>query len=91
MAGTYAGIVNSAVGAKLAAQLGLPRPAKLRRYAVGAPLIEGPVLVGGLGEAPVAVRVRDLLKLEGVDTVTGVASSERVSAVVADLTEASEL
>jgi 3-oxoacyl-[acyl-carrier protein] reductase len=90
MAGTYAGIVNSAVGAKLAAQLGLPRPAKLRRYAVGAPLIDGSVLVGGLGEAPVAERVRDLLKLEGADTVTEVASGERVAALVADLTEATE-
>ena len=90
MAGTYAGIVNSAVGARLAAQLGLPRPAKLRRYAVGAPLIDGSVLVGGLGEAPVATRVRDLLKLEGVDTVDEVASDDPVAAVLADLTEANE-
>jgi 3-oxoacyl-[acyl-carrier protein] reductase len=88
MAGAYAGIVNSAVGARLATQLGLPRPARLRRYAVGGPLIEGPVLVGGLGESPVASRVRDLLELEGVDAVDGVSAGDRVGAVVADLTEA---
>lgn len=90
MAGTYAGIVNSRVGTRLAAQLGLPRPARLRRYAVGAPLIDGPVLVGGLGAAPVAARVRDLLKLEGVDAVDELPSGGRVAAVVADLTEARE-
>ena len=51
MAGTYASFVNSAVGKKLAAQLGLPRPARLRRYDVGAPLLDGPVLVGGHRDA----------------------------------------
>ena len=86
MAGAYAGLVNSAVGKKLATQLGLPRPTTLRRYAVGGPLIEGPVLVGGLGEAAVASRVRELLKAEGVDTVEEIASGYRVGAVVADFT-----
>ena len=45
MSGAYANVVNSAVGRRFAAQLGLPRPVKLRRYAVGQPLIDGPVLV----------------------------------------------
>jgi 3-oxoacyl-[acyl-carrier protein] reductase len=90
MAGTYAGIVNSAVGKKLAKQLGLPRPARLRRYAVGAPLVDGSVLVGGLGAAPLAVRVRDLLKREEVDVVDELDAGSRVAAVVADLTEATE-
>lgn len=90
MAGTYAGIVNSPVGKKLAAQLGLPRPTRLRRYAVGEPLIDGAVLVGGLGAAPVAARGRGLLEREGVDTLDELADGDRVAAVVADLTEASE-
>jgi 3-oxoacyl-[acyl-carrier protein] reductase len=90
MAGTYAGIVNSAIGKKLATQLGLPRPARLRRYAVGAPLVDGSVLVGGLGAAPLAVRVRDLLKREEVDVVDELDAGSRVAAVVADLTEATE-
>lgn len=90
MPGTYAGIVNSAVGKKLAAQIGLPRPTRLRRYAVGSPLIEGSVLIGGLGAAPIAGRVRDLLAREGVDAVDELAEGDRVAAVVVDLTEAAE-
>ncbi|NYG08601.1 3-oxoacyl-[acyl-carrier protein] reductase [Phycicoccus badiiscoriae] len=90
MAGTYAGLVNSAVGKKLATQLGLPRPTRLRRYAADEPLIDGAVLVGGLGAAPVATRVRALLAGEGIDIVDELVEGERVAAVVADLTEASE-
>ena len=85
MSGAYANVVNSAVGRRFAAQLGLPRPVKLRRYAVGQPLIDGPVLVVGHGDAPLAPRVRDLLKTEAVETVDEVATGFRVSAVVADL------
>ena len=86
MTGAYAGFVQNPIGKKLAAQLGLPRPVRLRRYAADAPLVDGPVLVGGLGEAPVAARVRSLLSVEGVETVDEVASGYRVGAVVADLT-----
>ena len=86
VAGAYANVVNSAVGKRLAAQLGLPRPASLRRYAVGEPLIDGQVLVGGLREKGLATRVRRLLDAEGVETVDDVTPGSRVSAVVADLT-----
>ncbi|GAB3437612.1 3-oxoacyl-ACP reductase [Phycicoccus ginsengisoli] len=86
MAGAYAGFVQNPIGKKLAAQLGLPRPVRLRRYAVEAPLVDGPVLVGGLGATPVAERVRSLLESAGVETVDEVAPDHRVGAVVADLT-----
>jgi len=86
--GVYAGFVSSPIGKKLAAQLGLPRPVRLRRYAADAPLVDGPVLVGGLGSAPVAARARDLLKSEGVDVVDEVAQGSKLGAVVVDLTEA---
>jgi 3-oxoacyl-[acyl-carrier protein] reductase len=85
MAG-YASFVNTSVGRKLAAQLGLPRPVTLRRYAVDAPLVDGAVLVGGHGDTPLVGRVRDLLADESVTTVESVAEGQRVSAVVADLT-----
>jgi len=88
MPGAYAGFVQNPLGKKLAAQLGLPRPARLRRYAVGAPLTEGPVLVGGLEDAPVAQRVRKLLDAEGVAAVDEVPAGSPVGAVVADLTAA---
>lgn len=85
MAG-YASFVNTAVGKKLASQLGLPRPVRLRRYAVDAPLVEGPVLVGGHGDTPLADRVRALLEEESATAVEAVADGQRVAAIVADLT-----
>ena len=45
MADKYTKFVNGELGKKLAKQLGLPRPAVLRRYAPDAPLTVGPVLV----------------------------------------------
>lgn len=87
MASTYETVVNSALGRKMAAQLGLPRPARLRRYAVGAPLIEGPVLVGGHGDAPLAARARVLLTAEGVEAIEAMdaAAPRNVAGIVADL------
>ncbi|KQU68773.1 3-oxoacyl-ACP reductase [Phycicoccus sp. Root101] len=90
MTGAYAGFVNSAVGTKLAAQLGLPRPVRLRRYAADAPLVEGPVLVAGLADAPVAEHVRTLLSDEGVEVVDAVPAGSRLGAVVLDLTTVTE-
>jgi 3-oxoacyl-[acyl-carrier protein] reductase len=82
----YASFVNTAVGKKLAAQLGLPRPVRLRRYAADAPLVDGPVLVGGHGDTPLVGRVRALLQQESVAVVEEVTDGQRVGAVVADLT-----
>lgn len=48
----YLDLVNGGVSAKVAKQLGLPRPAHLRRAAdrrPGSPLVDGPVLVLGAG------------------------------------------
>ena len=45
MTDTYLNLVNSGFTKKLAKQLGLPRPAVLRRHRPGAPLVPGPVLV----------------------------------------------
>lgn len=48
----YLDLVNGGVSAKVAKQLGLPRPARLRRAAdrrPGSPLVDGPVLVLGAG------------------------------------------
>ena len=42
----YLDLVNAPVGKTVAARLGLPRPARLRRYHVGEPLLPGPLLLG---------------------------------------------
>ena len=87
MPGAYAGLVTNPLGTKLAAQLGLPRPVKLRRYAAGSPLVDGPVVVAGLGSAPLAERASSLLAGEGVEVLHELPAQGRVAGVVADLTE----
>lgn len=47
MTDTYLNLVNSGPAGKIARKLGLPKPAVLRRYRRGAPLIPGPLLVLG--------------------------------------------
>jgi 3-oxoacyl-[acyl-carrier protein] reductase len=46
MADRYLELVNSGVGATVAGKLGLPRPAVLRRYSPGDPLLGGDLLCG---------------------------------------------
>jgi 3-oxoacyl-[acyl-carrier protein] reductase len=60
VADAYTQLVNNPIGGFLARNLGLPRPVELDRYAPGAPLIDGRVLLGsapggGCGRAVAAV------------------------------------
>jgi len=88
----YLDLVNSGLGRTLATRLGLPRPTPLRRYAVGQPLLDGPVLVGGVGATPLLPAVRATLERAGADVVgpgTDPASiAARLGAVVVDATAA---
>lgn len=59
MTDRYLELVNSGLTQKLARQLGLPRPAVLRRHRPGRPLLDGPALV--LGTGPDADAVAALL------------------------------
>jgi 3-oxoacyl-[acyl-carrier protein] reductase len=59
----YRTLANSPIGGPLG-QLGLPRPAALRRYRPGQPLTDGPVLVGTAGTGGLA---EHLLALPGLD------------------------
>ena len=52
MADKYLSLVNSPVGAAVASRIGLPRPAVLRRYRPGDPLLPGPVLLGATPGEP---------------------------------------
>ncbi len=89
MADTYARLLNSGIGRQVAGRLRMPRPVALRRYVPGDPVIDGPVLVGGHGAAPLAARVIDFLEAEGVEVLTALPArapeGQRLSAVVADL------
>ena len=91
MADTYSDLVNSKVGKQVASRLGLPRPVRLRRYAPEQPLVPGPVLVAGVGEAPLAARAAATLRGEAIDIIPVVAEDQRVGAVVLDLSRAKDL
>ena len=93
---TYLSLVNSGFTKKIAKQLGLPRPAQLRRFRPGQPLVAGPVLV--LGTGPDADAVAHLLSgtslgdtgLESgwdLDVRRTAAAGERRAAIVLVLTE----
>src|SRR5699024_10045810 len=56
----YAELVNSGLAGKLAKALGLPRPARLRRYAPGDDAAAGPVLILD-GDHPASAKDGDAL------------------------------
>jgi 3-oxoacyl-[acyl-carrier protein] reductase len=94
----YAELVRTGPGAAAARRLGLPRPAVLRRFEAGAPLLGGPALVLTVGSAPSAFRTREaggalasLLARAGADVRLDLADlpeGERLGAVVVDATGA---
>lgn len=72
MSDFYRGFTDSAIGKQVTKLLGLPQPAKLERYAEGAPLVDGTVAVGGRGRlAGELVGVLDSLGIAAVTDVTG--------------------
>jgi len=67
MSDWYQQFTTTAPGRIAARRLGLPRPAILRRYRPGQPLLEGPALVGGASGGRLAAMIASLLKGAGVD------------------------
>src|SRR5438132_13094729 len=63
----YQQFTTTAPGRIAARRLGLPRPAILRRYRPGQPLLEGPALVGGASGGRLAAMIASLLKGAGAD------------------------
>jgi 3-oxoacyl-[acyl-carrier protein] reductase len=78
----YLNLVNSPVGSAVASRVGLPRPAVLRRYQAGDPLLPGPALLGSTTGRPTAA-LRKVLTAAGVDVVDS-AEDSSVAAVVLD-------
>lgn len=91
MSDTYLRLVNSGVTQRLAKQLGLPRPAVLRRHRPGDPLVPGPVLVvaGPRAEGDAAVLAELLLGWD-LDVHRHGDDLERIGAVVVVLTGVTE-
>ena len=91
MSDWYRDFANSGVGTTITKQLGLPRPAVLRRYEPGQPLLPGPAVVGSAGAGRLRDEVTALLRDAGVTVVSPVAadgggSGEKLGAVVLDAT-----
>jgi 3-oxoacyl-[acyl-carrier protein] reductase len=84
----YTSFVGSGFGKALSQRLGLPQPVPLRRYQPGDPLLDGPALVAGVGAAPFADRLRELLLAEDVTLVDEPPADQRLAAVVVDLSAA---
>jgi 3-oxoacyl-[acyl-carrier protein] reductase len=87
----YRDFANSGFGATLTKQLGLPRPAVLRRYEPGQPLLPGPAVIGSAGEGRLRDALTAILRDAGVTvqspvTADGATDGEKPAAVVLDAT-----
>jgi 3-oxoacyl-[acyl-carrier protein] reductase len=91
MADWYTNFANSGFGTTVTKQLGLPRPAVLRRYEPGEPLLPGPVVIGSAGEGRLCEQLTQVLRDEAVTvqspvTADGGTDGERLGAVILDAT-----
>src|SRR3954452_1159765 len=87
----YRDFANSGVGTTITKQFGLPRPAVLRRYEPGQPLLPGPAIIGSAGEGRLRDALTTLLHAEGVHvqspvTADGATDGEKPAAVILDAT-----
>src|SRR3954451_13713944 len=82
MGDRYLNLVNSPVGSAVASRVGLPKPAVLRRYAEGEPILPGPVRIGAVGK--VAPALGKLVAATGVDVRTAETDSDRWGALIFD-------
>ena len=81
MTDRYQVLTSRPAGAKVAARLGLPRPAVLRRYEPGDPLLHGPALLSGAGSGQIGEPVARILDGAGVE-LHGVDDGERRLAAI---------
>src|SRR3954449_2631510 len=91
MSDWYRDFANSGFGTTITKQLGLPRPAVLRRYEPGQPLLPGPAVIGSAAEGRLRNALTELLQAEGVPvqspvTADGATDGGRPAAVVLDAT-----
>ena len=86
MGDRYANFANSGVGRGVVKRLGLPDPPRLRRYQVGDPLTNGPVLLGAAPGGRLFEIVGKLVSLAGVDTAADFDERTRYGALVFDAT-----
>ncbi|MGY1821986.1 3-oxoacyl-ACP reductase [Geodermatophilus sp. SYSU D00079] len=86
MSDWYRDVAGSGLGAMITGRLGLPRPAVLRRYEPGQPLLPGPAVVASVGEGRLGKQVTGLLEDAGVPVLSPADAGERLAAVLLDAT-----
>ena len=84
MSDRYQALANSPVGARVTKRLGLPRPAVLRRYEPGQPLLDGPALLVAPDGAELADVTDTVLRSAGVEVRQPPGGDDRLAAVVVD-------
>ena len=84
MSDRYQGFVSTPIGKLLVKNLGLPSPTPLERWREGAPLVDGPVVLGGEGR--LSGTLPGVLEGLGVETVTALPEEERAKGLVLDAT-----
>lgn len=82
MSDRYQSFTSSPIGQIFVKNLGLPSPTKLERYAEGAPLVDGTVVVGGTGR----IDVTGVLDGLGVSSTRTAAEGEKYKGLVFDAT-----
>jgi 3-oxoacyl-[acyl-carrier protein] reductase len=83
MSDKYLNLVNSPIGARVASTVGLPRPAVLRRYQPGDPIVPGPVLLGATS-GPVPPALTRIVETAGAEPVTEPGEGTRWGALILD-------
>ena len=91
MSDWYRDFANSGFGTTLTKQLGLPRPAVLRRYEPGEPLLPGPAKLGSAGQGRLRDTLTQVLRDADVTVLSpvvadGSTDGEKPAAVLLDAT-----
>ncbi|HLM05704.1 MAG TPA: 3-oxoacyl-ACP reductase [Blastococcus sp.] len=91
MSDWYRDFANSGFGTTITKQLGLPRPAVLRRHEPGRPLLPGPAVIDSAGDGRLRDALTQLLQGEGIHvqspvTADGATDGEKPAAVILDAT-----
>ncbi len=85
MSDRYQTIINTPIGQLVAKQVGLPQPVRIERHSPGAPLLTGPVLLGGATGGRLAPSVTLLLAAVGAELHTPMQDELRSAAAAAGL------
>ncbi|MHA6801681.1 3-oxoacyl-ACP reductase [Bounagaea algeriensis] len=86
MTDRYQQFTSSSLGRPLAKRLGLPTPTPLQRHHPGAPVVQGPVLLGAAANGRLGDSLRGVLRTLSAETAETRADEQRYAGLVFDAT-----